>query len=139
MSRTKEIRHISWKKTSSCKCRLDASVCNNKQHWSNDKCICECKELIGKGGYDDGFTWNHNACECESNKSCDFGEYLDYENCKCGKKLIGKLVLECKNEILNAIPLNETDAISVTDKNVICKLNICKLNKRHNCLIYIIL
>ena len=30
MSRTKEIRHISWKKTSSCKCRLDASVCNNK-------------------------------------------------------------------------------------------------------------
>ena len=96
--------------------------------------------MIDEGGYDDEFTWNHECeCECESNKSCDFGEYLDYENCKCGKKLIGKLVLECKNEILNAIPLNETDAVSVTDKNVICKLNICKLNKRHNCLIYIIL
>ena len=90
--------------------------------------------MIHEGGYDDEFTWNHNACECESNKSCDFGEYLDYGNCKCGKKLIGKLVLECKNEILNAIPLNEADAVSVTDKNV-----ICKLNKRHNCLIYIIL
>ena len=28
------------------KCRLDASVCNNKQRWNDDKCRCECKELI---------------------------------------------------------------------------------------------
>ena len=32
-----------------CKCRLDASVCNNKQHWNDDKYWCECKELIDKG------------------------------------------------------------------------------------------
>ena len=31
MSRTNEIRHIEWHKTCKCKCRLDASVCNNKQ------------------------------------------------------------------------------------------------------------
>ena len=28
-------------------------------------------------------------------KSCDVGEYLDYENCKCRKKIVDKLVEEC--------------------------------------------
>ena len=28
-------------------------------------------------------------------KACDIGEYLDYENCKCRKKLVDKLVDEC--------------------------------------------
>ena len=31
MSRTNEMRHIKWHETCKCKCRLDASVCNNKQ------------------------------------------------------------------------------------------------------------
>ena len=31
MSITKEIRHIEWNETCKCQCRLDASVCNNKQ------------------------------------------------------------------------------------------------------------
>ena len=35
MSRNNETRHIEWHKT--CKCRLDASVCNNKQRWNEDK------------------------------------------------------------------------------------------------------
>ena len=48
MSRTNETRHIKWHETCKCKCRLDASVCNNKQCWNNDKCRCECKELIDK-------------------------------------------------------------------------------------------
>ena len=49
MSRINETRHISWKGTCACKYRLDASVCNDKQRWNNDKCRCECKELIDKG------------------------------------------------------------------------------------------
>ena len=48
MSRTNETRHIKWHKTCKCRCKLDASVCNNKQRWSEDKCRCECKELIDK-------------------------------------------------------------------------------------------
>ena len=32
-----------------CKCRQDTSVCNSKQCWNEDKCRCECKELIDKG------------------------------------------------------------------------------------------
>ena len=49
MSRTNETRHVEWHKTCKCKCRLDASVSNNKQHWNDDKCRYECKELIDKG------------------------------------------------------------------------------------------
>ena len=32
MSRTNETRHIEWYETCKCKCRLDGSVCNHKQH-----------------------------------------------------------------------------------------------------------
>ena len=42
-----------------------------------------------------GFIWNPSNCECECDKACDVGEYLDYENCKCRKKLVDKLVDEC--------------------------------------------
>ena len=31
MSRTNKKRHEKWHETCKCKCRLDASVCNNKQ------------------------------------------------------------------------------------------------------------
>ena len=43
MSRTNETRHIEWHETCKCKCRLDVSVCNNKQHWNDDKCRCDVK------------------------------------------------------------------------------------------------
>ena len=88
-----------WHETCKCKCRLDASVCSNKQCWNDDKCRCECKELIDKGVCDKGFIWNPSNCECECDKACDVGEYLDYENCKCRKKLVDKLVAECTENI----------------------------------------
>ena len=90
MSRTNETRHIKWHKTCKCRCRQDPSICNNKQRWNDDKCRCECKELIDKGMCDKGFIWNPSNCECECDKSCDIGEYLDYKNCKCRKKIIDK-------------------------------------------------
>ena len=58
MSRTNETRHIKWLESCKCKCRLDASVCNNKQRWNDDKWRCEHKELIDKGVYDEGFIRN---------------------------------------------------------------------------------
>ena len=58
MSRTNEIRLIKWHETCKCKCRLDASICNNKQRWNNDNCRCECKELIYKSVCTTGFIWN---------------------------------------------------------------------------------
>ena len=40
-------------------------TCNNKQCWNNEKCRCECKELIDKGRCYTGFIWNPSNCECE--------------------------------------------------------------------------
>ena len=102
MSRSNEIKHIKWHETCKCKCWFDASVCNNKQCWNNDKCWCKCKESIDKGVCDKGYIWNPSNCECECDKSCDVGEHLDYKNCKCRKKLIDKLVEEC-NEIVEEV------------------------------------
>ena len=34
-----------------------------------------------------------------SDKWCDVSEYLDYENCKCRKKLVDKLVEECTENV----------------------------------------
>ena len=43
-------------------------------------------------------------CECDAEckhecKACDVSEYLDYENCKCRKKLVDKLVDECTETV----------------------------------------
>ena len=99
MSITKKTRHIKWHETSKCKCRFDASVCNNKQHWHNDKYRCEYQDLIDKGMCDKGFIWNPSICECECEKLFDVGEYLNYRNCKFRKRLIDKLVEECIENI----------------------------------------
>ena len=123
MSRTKETRHIRGHETCKCKCRLDASVCNNKQRWNEDKCMCECKELIDKGVCDKGFIWNPSNCECECDKSCDIGEYLDYENCKCRKKVFDKLVEECTESI---------DKVEIASENE-------HKNKCSSCTLYIVL
>ena len=99
MSRTNETRHAEWHETCKCNCRLDGSVCNYRQPWNEDKCRCECKELIAKGVCNKGSIWNTSNCECEFDKSCDVGEYLDYENCRCRKKLVKKLVEECTETV----------------------------------------
>ena len=62
MSRTNETRHIKWHQRCKCKCRLDGSVCNNKQRWNDDQCRCECKELIDKGVCNKRFIWNLSNC-----------------------------------------------------------------------------
>ena len=95
MSRTNETRFTELHETCKCECKFGENVCNNKQRWNKNKCRCECKELIDKRVCDKGFIWNPSNCECECDKACDIGEYLDYDNCKCRKKLVDKLVDEC--------------------------------------------
>ena len=60
----------------------------NKQHWNDDKCRCECKELIELDVCDKGFIWNPSN-----------GEYVDHKNCKCKKGLLKKLAEECTENI----------------------------------------
>ena len=78
--------------------------------------------MIVKGVCDKGFIWNPSHCECD--KSCDVGEYLDYENCKSRKRLVNKLVDEC----------NET----VDEKTILVKINSPKC-KHNSCILYIVL
>ena len=75
------------------------------------KCRSECKELIDKRICDKGFIWNSSNCECECDKSCDIGEYLDYKNCnrkKClvqeSSKNIDEKELHQNKMIYNSIP-----------------------------------
>ena len=75
ISKSNQTRHIKWHETCKCKCRLDASVCNDKQRWGQDNCGCECREeLINKGRCVKGVIWNPSHCICECDKSCNVGE-----------------------------------------------------------------
>ena len=63
-----------------------------------------------------GFIWNSSNCECECDKSCDIGEYLDYKNCKCRKRIIHKLVEEYseniyENETLDSTKCDSTECL----------------------------
>ena len=88
ISFTNQTKHIEWHEICECNCRLDASVCNNKQRWNEDDCRCECREeLNDKQSCDKGFIWNPSNCNCECDESCRIREYLDYKNCKCRQSI----------------------------------------------------
>ena len=127
MSRTNETRFIKWHETCKCVCRLDGIICNSKQRWNENKYMCECKELIDKGTCNKGFIWNPSHCECKCDKNCDIGEYLDYENCKCRKKLADKLIDEYAETI------DETELVNIAftenENNYECG----------SCIVYIVL
>ena len=110
MSRTNETRFIEWDETCKCKCRLDAIVCNNKQHWNKNKCKCECKELNDKGVCDKKFIWNPGNCECKCDKMYNLGEYLDYDNCKSKKKLVDECTETIEEVKLAKITLAENES-----------------------------
>ena len=99
---------------------------------NENKSRCECKELIDKGVCDKGFIWNPSNCECECNKNCDFSEYLDYENCKCRKKLVDKLIDECTETI------EEVKLANITTMELHSFEN--ENNYKYNsCIVYIVL
>ena len=55
--------------------------------------------MIDKGICDKVFIWSPSNCQCECDKLCDAEEYLDYNNCKCRKRLLDKLVEKCSENI----------------------------------------
>ena len=113
MSKINETRYVSWHETWKCKCRLDGSVCNDKQHWNNYKCRCEYKELIDKGNknyeiFGIQVCMNVNVINHLIMRNIYFMQIVNVE-----KKLTAKLVLECEEQILNTIPSNTADTISI--------------------------
>ena len=62
--------------------------------------------------------------ECECDKTCDVGEYLHYENCKCRKKLVDKLVDQC-TETAEEVKLAKTTLAENESAN---KYSSCKVH-----------
>ena len=127
MSRTNKTKNIKWHETCKSECRLDAVVCNNKQRCNNDKCRCECNELIGKDVCNKRFIWNSSNCKCECDKLCNISEYLDYKNCKCKKMLVNKL--EC-NKTIDEVKLTKITIAENENENSY---------KHNSCIVYIVL
>ena len=66
---------------------------------------------------------NPSNCECECNKSCDIGEYLDYLNCKCRKKIVAPIADECTGTIEEVQLAN----ITVKNENSYYKCSSCRV------------
>ena len=82
--------------------------------------------MIHKGRCDDGFILNPSTCKCKCDKSCNVGEYLDYVNCKCKKRLIDKL-LEKIDEYIDGSKMVYNATLS--DYGRVCK----------SCTLYVVL
>ena len=78
---------------------------------------------------DKGFIWNPCNCECQCDKLCDAGEYLDYKKFKYRKRMIDKLVEECR-EIIGEKELHSNDTLNAVSLNGI----LCSF-----CTVYIVL
>ena len=102
------------------------------ERWNEGKCRWKCKELTYKEICDKGF--NPSNCQCD--KSCHVEEYLDYENCKCRKRLINKLVEEC-TENIDEKELHQNKMIYNSTLNYYEK--IYSSFERSSCTVYIVL
>ena len=105
-----ETRNVLWHESCKCKCKLNSSVCNNKQIWNGDTCRCDCNEdFAGIINCTKRYTWNPSTCECQCDTWCKPGQYLDHKNCICKNKLIGRLTEECTSVINETMMNNNND------------------------------
>ena len=98
-----ETRNVLWHDSCKCVCKLNSSICNNKQIWNSDTCRCDCNEdFTGVVDCDKGYTWNPSTW-------CKPGQYLDHKNCICKNKLIGRVIEECTS-IINETMINNKNS-----------------------------
>ena len=81
LSKTNETKNIKWNETCKCKSRLHRNVITNNARIMRNA-DPNVKNCLVNGSCDRGFIWNPSNCECECDKLCVVGEYLDYKNCK---------------------------------------------------------
>ena len=104
-----ETRNVLWHESCKCVCKLNSSVCNNKQIWSSNTCRCDCNEdFADMINCAKKYTWNPSTCECQCDTWCKPGQYLDHKNCVCKNKLIGRVIEECTS-IINETMINNND------------------------------
>ena len=112
LMRLNETRNVLWHESCKCVCRLNSSVCNNKQIWNSDTCRCDCNgDFVGIINFTKGYTWNPSTCECQCDMWCKPGQYLDYKNCICKNKLIGRVISKCTS-VINETMMNNKDNIA---------------------------
>ena len=105
--------NVLWHESCTCVCKLNSSVCNNKQIWNDDTCRCDCNEdFTDIINCNKGYMWNPSTCECQCDKWCKSGQYLDHKNCICKNKLIGRLIEECASVINDTMINNNKDNIT---------------------------
>ena len=113
LMRLNETRNVLWHESCKCVCKLNSTVCNNKQIWNSDTCRCDWNEYFaGIINCTEGYTWNPSTCECQCDTCCKPGQYLDHKNCICKNKLIGRVIEECTS-VINETMMNNKDS----DKN----------------------
>ena len=59
----------------------------------------------------EGFMWNPSTCECQCDKWCKSGQYLDHKNCICKNKLIGRVIEQCTS-VINETMINNKGNIT---------------------------
>ena len=79
--------------------------------------------MIDNGVCDKGFILSPSNCECECDKLCDIGEYLDYENCERRKKLIDELVEEFTENVDEA-KITEITEITENKCKFLCTIYV---------------
>ena len=108
--RLNETRNVLWHESCKCICKLNSSVCNNKQIWNSYTCRCDCNEdFAGITSCDIGYTWNPSTCECQCDMWCKPGQYLDHKNFVCKNKVICRLIEECTS-VINETTINNKDS-----------------------------
>ena len=109
--RLNETRNVLWHESCKCVCKLNSSVCNNKQIWNSDTSRCDCnKDFAGIINCTKGYMWNPSTCKCQCYIWCKPGQYSDYKNCICKNKLIGRVIEECTS-VINETMRNNKDNI----------------------------
>ena len=107
-----ETRNVLWHESCKCVCKLNSSVCNNKQIWNGDTCSCDCNEDFADIiNCTKRYTWNPSTCECQCDMWCKPGQYLDHENYVCKNKLVGRVIEECTS-VINETMINNKDNIT---------------------------
>ena len=110
--RLNETLNVLWHESCKCVCRLNSSVCNSKQIWNSDTCRYDCNEdFAGIISCDKGYTWNPSTCECQCDMWGKPGQYLEYKNCICKNKLIGRVISECTS-VIDETMMNNKDNIA---------------------------
>ena len=83
-------KQVKFRESCKCVCKINSSVCSEKQKFNKDTCRCQC--LVNKKCQND-FVWNHSNSECEYKKAA-------------------KLIIEKKcEEMVDDISQNKTNSI----------------------------